>query len=246
MFDTQFFLLVSEWLGIIALAWLIQLSGRFNFRPIGFVYARREGIISLSLYSALLLTSVVLTTPQISAGIKSPLAEVPQNLWLRLILSALAALIFGLTMLVRRQPLRSIGWDPKRFGFSWRLALPIILLTVFLRSKVDSLINGLTSSEINLLLVWLVIALVEETVFRGFIQLRLNYWMGNPTGWLATALLYVLWSLPFYLATPELLVYKVLVTVIQALVLGWLMQKSTQILPVAVYRLLTEWLFYTV
>jgi membrane protease YdiL (CAAX protease family) len=245
MLDTQLLLLISEWIGMVALVWLIKLSPNLNFRPIGFVYARREGIISLSLYFSMLLVAVGLMTNRVQVDMQPP-ADVPEDIWVRMIVGVIAMLAFGLSVLIRRQPLRSVGWNQARMGTAARIALAAGLLTIFLRAKVDTLINGITPTEFSLMLVWLVIALAEETIFRGFIQLRLNYWMGSPYGWLATALLYVLWSLPFYINSPQLLVYKLLMTVCQSLVLGWMSQKTGHVLPIFVYRFLSEWLVYTV
>ena len=64
-------------------------------------------------------------------------------------------------MLVRRQPLLSAGWNPKRLANAGRLALVLALLSVFLRGKAFTITNGFTPVEVTMLLVWLGIALAD-------------------------------------------------------------------------------------
>lgn len=238
-------LYISEWLGVIAITWALKLIPSFQFRPVGFVYPRREGITSLSLYSGMLLVAVVMVTTPSRSNLVAP-EGVPDDIWIHLLVGVMGLLAFGLSLLLRRQPLLSVGWNRKRIVDAVRLAFVLALLAVFLRGKAFAIANGFTGNESMMLLVWLGIALTEETIFRGFIQLRLNYWMGSRYGWLATALLYVLWTVPFYIHSPQLLAYKLLFTAFQALVLGWLMQKCGHVLPVFIYRAISEWLVFAV
>ena len=245
MTTNEIILYISEFLGVVAIIWALRLIPGFQYRPVGFVYPQREGIVSLSLYASMLAVAVVIVLDRGQIDLVPP-AGVPQVIWLRLVAGGIGLLAFGLSMLVRRQPLLSAGWNPKRLANAGRLALVLALLSVFLRGKAFAITNGFTPVEVSMLLVWLGIALAEETIFRGFIQLRLNAWMGEPYGWLATAGLYVVWSVPFALLTPETMVYKLVFVVVQSLVLGYLAQKAGHILPVFIYRAISEWLVFAV
>jgi len=90
------------------------------------------------------------------------------------------------------------------------------------------------------------IALAEETIFRGFIQMRLNAWMGERYGWLATAGLFIVWSVPFALTSPETMAVRLAFVAAQSLLLGYLAQRTGHILPVFVYRAISEWLVFAV
>ncbi|HEX7567034.1 MAG TPA: hypothetical protein VF355_00555, partial [Anaerolineaceae bacterium] len=41
---------LPEFLGVAAVLWIVSASSRFKYRPIGFVHARRDGVIALSLW----------------------------------------------------------------------------------------------------------------------------------------------------------------------------------------------------
>lgn len=106
------------------------------------------------------------------------------------------------------------------------------------------LFNGFTSTQFIGLAVFAGLALAEETLFRGYIQLRLTSWLGEHWGWLATGGLYVLWQLPgriFILGWTELWPL-LLFSAIQGLLCGYIMQKSGHILAPAMYRWISNWL----
>ena len=245
MTTNDIILYISEWLGVIAILLALRLIPAFRFHPVGFVYPMREGIVSLSLYASLLLVAVVMVIGRNQYNLTAP-PDVPQILWIRLIVGGIGLLVFGLSLLIRRQPLLSVGWNRKRLNLAGRLALVLGILSVFLRGKASAITNGFTPLEINMLLVWLGIALAEETIFRGFIQMRLNAWMGERYGWLAAAGLFVVWSVPFALVSPEIFAFRLVFVLVQSLVLGYLAMKAGHILPVFVYRAISEWLVFAV
>jgi len=241
----EILLYVSEWLGVIAIIWALRLIPAFQFKPVGFVHPMREGIVSLSLFTSMLLVAIVVMMGRTQYSLGTP-ALVPPVLWVRLVVGVIGLLVFGLSLLTRRQPLLSVGWNPKRLSNSARLALVMGILSIFLRGKAFTVTNGFTPTEVTTLLVWLGIALSEETIFRGFIQMRLNAWMGERYGWLATAVLFVIWSVPFALADPATMAFRLVFVLAQALILGYLAQKAGHILPVWIYRAISEWLVFAV
>ena len=249
MITNDLILLFSEWLGVMAIILALRAFPSFQFKAVDFIYKQREGVVSLSLYAAMLLVSTVIVIGRDNFSLIPP-QGVPQELWIRLIIGGIGLLAFGLSLLIRRQPLLSVGWNRKRLDLAVRLAVVLALLSVFLRGKAAVVIRGLTPVEATLLLVWLGIALAEETIFRGFIQMRLNAWMGARYGWLATALLYVIWNVPFAMMISPLalqpLLLRAFLVVAQSLVLGYLSQKTGHILPVFIYRAISEWLFFMV
>jgi membrane protease YdiL (CAAX protease family) len=240
--DTKFLLLtLSEWMGVIAVVMLLSLSKRYKYKPVGFLYPRREGIVALSLFLLTWLLNYLLYNGSLAPAIK--VANDLQGVWPRLVAAGLSLLLFGITLIVRRQPLRSAGWMPGMFTPALRAALTLSFLVIILRGQVLYFLKGFNTTSAMLLLAWIGTALAEETIFRGYIQLRLSDWIGNRAGWVATALLFTLWNIPRLMAThPGDLWLNAGLTLVNALVLGWVMQKSGHVLAPGLYRAISEWL----
>ena len=231
----QFLLYLSEFLGVIAVILLASLSKSFKAKPLGFVYPRREGYVSLGLFALIMAFAFYYysTAP-------NP-ADPVGFLWQRVTVAGISALPFILALLVRGQPLRSAGWDRAMLGPSFRVGLALAFLTIFLRGKIYSLINGVSAAEINALLALAVISLLEESIFRGYLQLRLSSWLGVRWGWLLTVVLFVLWQVPFLVAHPENMPVILGLAAIQGLILGWLALKTGSVVAGILYRTISAW-----
>jgi membrane protease YdiL (CAAX protease family) len=234
----QFLLYLSEWLGVIAVIWLASLSKSFQPKSLGFVYPRREGYVSLGLFALILVFAFFFY-----ASMAKPEGPI-SLLWQRLTVADLSVLPFLLALLVRGQPPRSAGWGRAMLGPSFRVGMALAFLTIFLRGKIYSLINGVDSSEMFALLAWVGISLAEESIFRGYLQLRLSSWLGDRWGWLASAGLFVLWQVPRLLANPANLLVILGLAAVQGLILGWLARKSGHVLAGVLYRTISEWAGY--
>ena len=232
----------SEVMGVIAVMLLAGLSKSIRQRPLlGFKYPRREAVISLTLFSLLLALSILfysgtIPTPQ-------PFVNIPRELWQQLV-AGLAALLLVLALLyVRRQPIRSAGWNKAMLSPSLRLGLALAFLAVFLRGAIFSLMDGVSPAELSGLVVWLLLALAETTIFQGYIQLRLTSFFGDRFGWLAAAAVFLLWQLPRLLLQPETLWVRLGLAAVQALLLSWLMKRSGHVAGIALYRAVSEWIW---
>ena len=117
-----------------------------------------------------------------------------------LILAGLSALPFIALLFFRRQPLRSAGWGSANLRIGLLVGLALALLTIFLRNRFNDIVRGLPPEQITLLLYWLGICLLEESIFRGYIQPRLAAWLGEIPGWVLVAALFALWRLPLWLS----------------------------------------------
>lgn len=118
----------------------------------------------------------------------------------------------------------------------------LVFLTIFLRGKIFSLLNGVTAEEGFTLLVLIGISFAEESIFRGYIQMRLSSWLGDRNGWLLTSLLFVLWHLPRLIQNPTVLWANLGLLVVQSVLLGWAMQKGGHVIAPALYRAISDWL----
>ena len=238
---------LSEWLGVISVVWLLSLNPRFKTPQIGFKYARRDGIIALSLFALLLVfASIYYSTnqpalPAVLNPAPAPIIDLKQAAFVAAL--GLAAVLVSL--LFRRQPLRSIGWNQDLLRIGLQLGIAMAILTVFLRNRVMDMLSGVNSTELSLLLLALGIAVAEETIFRGFIQLRLVWWLGVWQGIVLTAIFFTLWHTPTWISLPIQTQFILMgLTLVQGLVLGWIMHKSGHIAAPILYRAISIWLSF--
>lgn len=237
---------VSEWLGVVAVAWMLSRSPRFVQPQVGFKYAKRDGITALSLYVLILIFAFIyasinpiqLPTPLLLAP--APLMPTLQGL----ALAGLSLMAFIAALVVRRQPVRSLGWNPILLRPGLVLGLALAILTILLRNRALDVLNRVNAVGANWLLLALAISLVEETIFRGYIQLRLVWWLGQWPGLVITSLMFALWHVPAWLNLLPNSTILILfgLTFVQGLVLGWLMSKSGTVLAPALYRAVSIWM----
>lgn len=229
-----------EWMGVVAVVMLAGASARFARRPLVFKYARREILYALGLFALVIVAALIIY------ALLPPSSTTPDLLPLpRLAAASLAALVYGLAVRLRGQPVRSIGWNPATLRPSVTLGLALALLAVFLRGRLFTVAGGLSTAQLNGLLVWAGIALAEETVFRGYIQQRLVSAWGKWPGIAAAALLFTLWQLPLKLALgldAPALALGLLVVFVQGAVAGYAFDRSGHVLTSGMYRAFSEWI----
>ncbi|MEJ5203650.1 MAG: CPBP family intramembrane glutamic endopeptidase [Anaerolineales bacterium] len=241
--NASLILTIAEWLGVVAVAMLAGISPRLKRPPIGFKYPRREGYVALSLFILVLVLNYMIYSGSIGLQVKTAPSDNPLTpLWTRLMVAALSLLPCLAALWVRRQPLRSAGWRRDLAGPAGRLALALMVLTVFLRGKFPALLNGISQSEGSALLLWLGTALCEETLVRGYIQMRLNSWLGSRLGLVISALFWMVWQIPRLIGDSSALFLTLFLVFVQGLVLGWVMLKSQHVIAPALYRAVSEWL----
>ncbi len=242
--NSALLLSLAEYIGVISVVMIALISPSFaKRRPLIFQFPRREGLIALSLFVLIFFLNLILITQ----GFIAPVGRLGGNfgtLWPRLLVAFLSLLAVGATLALRRQPLLSTGWSRRLLGPSFRLGLALVFLTVFLRGQFMTIFRGIPTTQWYALIAWLLIALIEETIFRGYIQLRLTSWLGGTVGWLGTAFLFVVWQLPFLLVDPVALPANLALAALRALLLGWIMRRTGHVLAPAMWRAVSEWLFY--
>ncbi len=246
MTNTQWVGLASELMGVLAVTMLLTISPRFkNQRPLVFLYPLREGIIALGLFASLLaLSFMVYNNPDWTARIVPQVSAAAQaRLDQQVALSLVAALLIGALLLYRRQPLRSAGWNRPLLTAALQVGIASVLLTIFLRGMLLRLIDGAGSGQGSTLLFVIITVVLEETLFRGYIQLRLSGWLGDIAGWLAASSLFVLWQIPRLTGLAgELFLTQLAVSLAQGLLAGWMMMKCRHVLAPALYRSASAWL----
>jgi membrane protease YdiL (CAAX protease family) len=245
--DFRFYVgFLSEWLGVIATTWLFSISPRFQHPPLGFKYARRDGLVALSLSGVVILFSFLFynfyhpTLPDPQRIAPAPVHELFQALFV----AAICLIPFIIAMVLRQQPVRSLGWNGTFFRPGLQAGVALGLLTIFLRNRFMTVLGGLSADQTFPLLVALGVALAEETIFRGYIQQRLAWWLGPIPGILLTAVISTAFHLPVWLNfLPGSTVLILLgLTFVQSLVLGWVMHKTGHVIAPGIYRAVSIWM----
>ncbi len=224
--------------------WIARASARFHYRPIGFVHAQRDGVIAISLWVLAFLVEIGIVTGVLPvAGVLKlgTLNNPLEQLGLQLLTAAVALVIVLASMLTRRQPPKSAGWNRLTLRNGALLGLALGFLTLFLRGRFSTIFSGLNAAQLNALWFSALICLAEETVFRGFLQLRLEWWIGKSYGYLLTAGLFIVWRLPFVLPASGSLLVNLGITLVQGLLLGWVMRICGSVAGPAIYRLTSMW-----
>jgi membrane protease YdiL (CAAX protease family) len=162
----------------------------------------------------------------------------------RLLVAAGALVPVIVALWRRKQPVRSAGWSREKLNAALQLGLALAFFSIFLRGKFNAVVSGLNSETLGLLAYCLVIVLMEETAFRGFIQPRLASWWGDTAGWLAAAALFVLCQLPRLWPVQENFLFNLVLVLGQSLVAGYLMRRSGHVLAPALYRAVSIWLLF--
>jgi len=242
--DRSQLLILSEYLGVIAVSMLAGISPRLKKRPLIFKYPKREGIIASSLLLVILVMNLIIYSQGFLTGNRLNLNNENSLLWARLLISLFCLAPFLVALYIRKQPLLSTGWNKNLLGSAIRLGIALVFLTIFLRGKIFSILNGITLEEGQALLLWLGIAFSEENIFRGYIQPRISAWTGDIPGWIITSVYFTVWHLPRILNSTEDIVLGLVFILIQGLILGWLLRKSGHVLPNILYRSISEWLWF--
>ncbi|HOV06648.1 MAG TPA: CPBP family intramembrane metalloprotease [Anaerolineaceae bacterium] len=245
--DMKFWLgYLSEWLGVIAVVMIAGTSPMIKkIRRIEFRFPRREATFSLILFALIFFFAFQFFSNPIFEFLRTFAAALQGGEIAQRMLLALFSLIpVILLMVVRGQPLKSAGWSKENTRAGLTLGVVLLILVVFLRGKFLPLLQGISNEKGSLLFVILVWVAAEETIFRGYIQLRLMSYLGDNWGWLATSLLYVLWQLPGNdLLTQFSTQWPLLVlALVQGLLLGWIMRKTHHVSAPILLRVASTWL----
>jgi membrane protease YdiL (CAAX protease family) len=245
--DPNFWLgYLSEWLGVIAVVMIAGISPMFKkIRRIEFRYPRRDATFALILFAVIFFFAFMFFTNPLFESLRDFAGAFPGGEYSQRMFVALIAIVLVVILLiVRGQPPKSTGWSKDNTRANITLAVMLVILVVFLRGKFYTLLGGITPEQGSLLLVMIVWCLLEETIFRGYIQLRLMSFLGTTWGWLATSLLYVLWQLPgnpvftsFATEWPSLVI-----ALVQGLLFGWIMRKTYHVAAPAFLRAVATWL----
>ena len=237
---------LSEWLGVVAVVMIAGISPLLKkVRPLTFRYPTREATYALSLFAVIYIFAFQFYSGDLFAFLRDFSAVFPGGeLARRMLLAVIALIPFIAAIALRGQPVRSMGWQKENLRSGLMVGLLLVVVILFLRGKFMPLLKGVSPQQAGLLPVWLVYTFSEETIFRGYIQLRLNSYLGVKWGWLATAGLFLLWQLPgkLWLFPVDQLWQPVLIAAVQGLLCGWMMKKTGHVVSSAIFRAFSGWI----
>jgi len=242
--------MLSEFLGVIAVTMLLALSPRLAPLPIAFREPQKETRRALLLFAAVFALAVAVQfvpglNPRLGFSVPAAGAvdqALRQGTLHRLLLSWICLIPVGFAVLAceRCIPLPSMGWNGRDLKPALQLGVALGLITLFLSGRIFSLFDGVALQDVYTLLVWIGIGLVEETIFRGYMQPRLSSVWGMRAGWLGTAGLYTLYSVPALVGRADFIA-QLAITVAYGLTLGWIMQKTGHVLAGGLWRGISGW-----
>ena len=169
-----------------------------------------------------------------------------QTLLIQTIFLAIMVLPFAWNLVSKKQPWLSVGLKKQMINGGLQVGFGLALITIFLRSKVETLITGpYTMQTLWLLIGSLISCFVLEFIFRGHLQLRLMAWLGDRNGWLISSAIYTLWSvLPLLNSPIQIVILNIAYRLALGLILGWIARRSGGILGGWIYSTLHNWLYW--
>lgn len=177
-----------------------------------------------------------------------------RNLYIGYQVNFFLAIFYILCVLIRKQPIKTIGLGKKNLFKSLILGLSLsaVLLIINLISGISGGYQFNTVSKLVLKFgyFFFVIALVEEIIFRGFIQTRIYGIIKNPVfAVMVTAFMFMTIHIPYKMgvANMELLDFIVnnhitlLCTFLWHIVFNFLYSKYNSIVAPTVFHAIMDW-----
>ena len=239
-------LVISEWIGVIAIGMIAGLSPAIRkVKPLQFLFPRREASVTFSINAVLFVFCIIVYRSFFTAVSELTFFN-PEAGLQRIILDVIGLAVIAAALVYRKQPFRSALWGKDGLRSSFYFGLLLAILSLFLRAKITAVTNGVNSVEGLALLELFVIALCEVTIFFGYSQPRFSSRFGSTAGWLISSGLFILWQiipLALHGGNWQTSLYPIGLAIGQGLILGFITQKNKHILGPAIYLALSQWLF---
>jgi membrane protease YdiL (CAAX protease family) len=177
-----------------------------------------------------------------------------KNLYLGYEVNFFLAILCILFVLIRKQPIKTIGFGKKNLSKSLILGMIIsaVLLIINLISGVSGgyRLNTTTKLILNFGYYFFVIALVEEIIFRGFIQTRIYGIIRKPFfAVMVTAFMFMVYHVPFQMGAAHMGFWEyvlnnhvtLLFTFLWHIVFNFLYVKYNSIAAPTVFHAVMDW-----
>jgi membrane protease YdiL (CAAX protease family) len=201
-------------------------------------YTKLDGLFALALYAALMIAYYVM-------GI----FYVRKNLYFGIPVNLLLILLCVLLVLIRKQKLSSIGITAKNLGRASLVGLIFGVLFSLIMNVIPSLVTGgkiitFSAALYHVFYYFIVIALSEEVVFRGYIQTRIyGLIKSDLPAILVTALLFYLMHLPFQIPVNgmQINIINMAIIVILHVIMNALYRKYNSLAAPTIFHGCLDW-----
>lgn len=180
-----------------------------------------------------------------------------KNVYLGYQINVALAVICVIIVLIRKQKLKSIGFDKIEIKKSFVFGI-VLALFIFLVDFIPGYLAGyemlpLAKLFSNFLYYFFIIALVEEIVFRGFIQTRIYGIIKNPIlSILVTAFLFMTMHIPFQMGAAHVGVItyistyfiSLFITFLWHIVFNFMYAKYNSIAAPTIFHAVLDWANY--
>lgn len=138
----------------------------------------------------------------------------------------------------------------KSIAVGFMLYIVYIFLVIFLFKITGNLpsgfdiltfINSFIHKDKSFIVLMLVVGICEELYFRGFLQSRLTYYLGNKIGLILTALIFVIWHIPTDIVNRVQgiqIMYNMILRLPSSVLFGFIMMKYKNISVPVVFHFL--------
>lgn len=234
-------LLLIEITGVAAVMMFFGLLPKLkDLVPLQFKYPHREiryaGVVVVG---AFIIAVVVFWQSLGGAGSVGTVSEHSKQLTY----AAIGALLLTIGVLrYRKQPFRSMGWNSALMGPAIQVGITMILMLLFLLGKMSRITAGIPE-DVTRSLLWIILSAVAlETVFRGYVQHRVESKLGFVPAWLITAVLFAVYYLITIWGAPEPELLKTGgIVLMRSLLAGWIFKKCPHALAPGIYMAAATW-----
>jgi membrane protease YdiL (CAAX protease family) len=238
--------LFSEWLGVIAVTMIASASPALKkIRRVEYMFTRRGFNYALFIFAVEFVLAFQYFSNSFFAPWRAFADQFAGGATAERALLALICLVpFVIALVARKQPWKAIGWNQPNLRAALSVGFLLALLTIFLTGKFMTVIKGVSKEQAGALGIFLLLAIAEETIFRGYIQGRMQSFLGQRWGWLVTGVMYALWQLPGRLwVMPSASMWViVLISLVQGLICGYVMDKTGHVAAPILYRAFSLWM----
>lgn len=162
------------------------------------------------------------------------------------ILAAIMLAPAMIAMYVNREGPGSVGFTTKNIGFALVIAGTLAVASFFEAGKGREWQLSFTVAQFWSFLHYAVVGFAEETLFRGYLQSRLENWLGTVPGWLIASLMMALAHIAQRMVMSDMVFVDALISSLKlisiSLFFGYLYMRTRNILAPGIVHTFANWL----
>ena len=240
VFTAAFFLLI----------WVITRFHKPKSLEIKFAAPRKDAVLAVGYVVGLfLIIAVIFSFLAQSAG--GPLGPPEQFDFRRAIsewgvYAAMSFIPVFILLKIRKQSFETVGITKKNVRLSVGVGIVLSILVIILSTTPEQLQgNFFSGNTFYAFIYYLAVGFGEELLFRGFLQLRCSFWLGEIRGLILASTIMALIHLPQRVFAVGLDPLRALISALSlmpfSLLMGFLMLRTQNILGPSILHTVTNW-----